>query len=50
MKGITIFSKLYDMALYTYLYAWIWIDQKVDRFVDYRANVKWIKANGPYNG
>lgn len=50
MKGITIFSKLYDALLFTYLYVWIVIDQKIDQFVDFRANVKWIRKNGPYNG
>ena len=50
MKGITIFSKLYDKALYIYLYTWIWIDQKIDQFIDFRANVKWIKKHGTYNG
>jgi hypothetical protein len=50
MKGITIFSKLYDKALYLYLYSWIWIDQKIDQLADFHANVKWIRKNGPYNG
>lgn len=29
---------------------WIVIDHKLDDFADFRANVHWIKKNGPYNG
>lgn len=36
--------------LYWYLYMWIFIDHKIDQFHDYRANLKWIKKHGPYEG
>lgn len=50
MKGKDILSAIYDKALYTYSYVDIIINQTIDRFVDYRANVKWVRKNGPYNG
>lgn len=47
MKGLTkIFSKLYDKALYHYFYMWIVIDQWLEGFADFRANVRWIKEHG----
>lgn len=50
-------TKIYDTALYNYLYFSIWLDQKIDALVElvdrvrtHRENVRWIKKNGPYNG
>lgn len=50
MKGKDIFTKLYDRALYAYLYFWICVDQKIEAYRDHRANIRWIRENGPYNG
>lgn len=50
MKGKTIFSYIYDKALYAYLYSWIFIDQKIDQLSDFHKNVLWIKKNGAYHG
>lgn len=44
------FTKLYDKALYVYAYVEIYFNQKVDQWVNYRANVRWIKKHGPYRG
>jgi hypothetical protein len=38
--------KLYDKALYWYIYMWITIDHKIDQYQDYRANLRWIRKNG----
>lgn len=45
-----IITKLYDKLLYWYLYAWIVIDHKVDEYQEHRANLRWIRKNGPYKG
>ena len=49
MRGHTI-QKIYDKMLYVYCYVDIYFNQKIDQWLDYRANVKWIKENGPYKG
>ena len=40
-------SRIYDKLLYRYLYAENWLFYQIDRMVDYRKNVRWIKQNGP---
>jgi hypothetical protein len=37
--------KLYDKALYWYLYFWLWVDYRTDQYQDYRANIRWMKNN-----
>lgn len=36
--------------LYAYLYAWIWVDQKIDQLADFHKNVLWIRKHGAYKG
>lgn len=57
-KGKTILTATYDKMLYAYAYTDILFNQKVDQFllkvqrlINYRSNVRWIKKNGgPWNG
>lgn len=40
-----IFSKIYDIMLYLYLYASNWFVYQTDRYIEFRENVRWIKEN-----